>query len=47
MFGRTLRKLFLFFFLEHSKVNLQTSIYNFYKSAALTNIKSAALGTVS
>ena len=35
---------FLKFFLRHSKVNIQTSTYIFYKSTAPTNINSAAFG---
>ena len=44
MFGRKLRKLFLFL-LRHSKVNLRTSTYIFYKSTAPANINFAAFGT--
>ena len=50
MFRWTLRKLFLFFyfFLQHSKVNLQTSTYIFYISMALDkyavkNLRSSVL----
>ena len=46
-FGRTLKKLFWFFLflLRHSKVNLRTSTYIFYKSTAPANINSAAFST--
>ena len=47
MFGRTLKKLFWFFWflLRHSKVNLRTLTYIFYKSKAPANINSAAFST--
>ena len=48
MFGRTLGKRFgfCFSFLRYSKVDLQTSTYIFYKSAAPEKMQSAAFGTV-
>ena len=48
MFGRTLKKHFWFFWflLGHSKVNLRTLTYIFYKSTAPANINSVAFGTI-
>ena len=48
MFEGMLRKhfWFYFFFLRHSKINLWTSTYIFYKSTAPAKIKYVAFGTV-
>ena len=49
MFRMAIRELmeFLIFFLQHHKVNLETSVYiYFYKSTALAKIKTAAFNTI-
>ena len=37
---------FIFFFLRHSKVDLQNLAYIFYKSFSSANVKSAVFGNV-